>query len=413
MTSTRSKGRLPDIIGSDDMPEIQETQETSTLPSKEVEEGLTPTPHALTDVVAALASAQRQDRQDADNRFAQIMAAIQAMATQEAHQQRTPSVLPSVERVPTLSPLRELSDEPHRRPRLSAKAPDPEKLTDGVNPTFNTWALEMRDKFEANEDHFVKESVRKGYVYNRTDGDAKKFLTPRYKVTAKDPFTSAQEMLAYLAVIFHDPHHLRTLKNTFQDLVMKPGQHFHEFRTNFIHQADEAQIPADTWFDEMHRRLPLFIQDRLALALSMYEGDFTALCTAVSGLDTELRRIDACRAKRAANRGLSQTYVKTPGIRAPLPALSSASMTSRPRATTPASYPIRLTTMPPEKVQGVRATTVSGAKLDSVQCFNCGEMGHYSSHCTKPARAAELKEVEDMDLQESEEEDPESGKDST
>lgn len=54
----------------------------------------------------------------------------------------------------------------------SAKIPDPPLLTDGKEPTFDNWRIQVNGKLEVNTDHFATEQACMTYVFGRTSGDA-------------------------------------------------------------------------------------------------------------------------------------------------------------------------------------------------------------------------------------------------
>ena len=91
------------------------------------------------------------------------------------------------------------------RPERSAKVADPPVLTDGTDPSFDNWRLQLRDKLEVNADHFPNLRTRMAYVFGRTGGDAQTHLRARYAEESADSFTSDAEMVAHLASIYEDP----------------------------------------------------------------------------------------------------------------------------------------------------------------------------------------------------------------
>ena len=48
----------------------------------------------------------------------------------------------------------------------SAKIPDPPILTDGKDPTFESWRLQIRGKLRVNADHFPTDEARMTYVFS-------------------------------------------------------------------------------------------------------------------------------------------------------------------------------------------------------------------------------------------------------
>ena len=90
----------------------------------------------------------------------------------------------------------------------TTKIPDPPLLTDGKEPTFESWKLQIQGKLQVNSDHFFSNKARIAYVFSRTGGNAQKHLQPRYDEDSKDLFQSDEEMIKYLASIYKDPHRI-------------------------------------------------------------------------------------------------------------------------------------------------------------------------------------------------------------
>jgi hypothetical protein len=123
--------------------------------------------------------------------------------------------------------------------------PDPPKLTDGVAPTYDYWRVQILGKSDVNSDHFETEKARMYYVFNCTDGDSQKYLFSRYNPDSTDPFRTANDMIQYLREIHTNPYRVRDARQEYKALEMNTyGQTFHEFKTEFLHLANEAQIPS-------------------------------------------------------------------------------------------------------------------------------------------------------------------------
>ena len=119
----------------------------------------------------------------------------------------------------------------------SKKLPDPPPLSDGSDPTFASWKIQVQGKFRVNADHFPDEEAKMFYLFNRTTGDAQKHLQPRYDDDAQTRFVSAKEMLELLATIFVNPNQVRDARYDYNRLMMTAGQSFAEFQTQFLHLA--------------------------------------------------------------------------------------------------------------------------------------------------------------------------------
>ena len=87
----------------------------------------------------------------------------------------------------------------------SAKVADPPLLTDGADPTFDNWKLQLQDKLEVNADHFPTTRAKMAYVFGRTGGDAQTHLRPQYAQDLVEPFLSKEEIINYLSSIYKDP----------------------------------------------------------------------------------------------------------------------------------------------------------------------------------------------------------------
>jgi hypothetical protein len=56
--------------------------------------------------------------------------------------------------------------------RKSTKLLDPPILTDGKEPAFGRWRIQMQDKLKVNSDHFESMEAKMAYVFNRTSDKA-------------------------------------------------------------------------------------------------------------------------------------------------------------------------------------------------------------------------------------------------
>ena len=77
----------------------------------------------------------------------------------------------------------------------SRKRPDPPVFTDGVDPTFESWKIQVQAKLRANTDYFPTEEDKMEYVFSRTLGDAQKHLLPRFDENSPMRFVSSREIL--------------------------------------------------------------------------------------------------------------------------------------------------------------------------------------------------------------------------
>ncbi|KAJ9247530.1 hypothetical protein DTO280E4_4177 [Paecilomyces variotii] len=129
----------------------------------------------------------------------------------------------------------------HRGGSLAAwNKRDPPLLTDGKNPKFEDWVVQMKSKLKTNADH---------YYYDNES------LRPRFREESAHPYKSADEIFTYLQVIFHDPSRRWNANRQFTRLQMKTDQKYHDFLVEFMRLAGEADINPDDYKDEMFHKV--------------------------------------------------------------------------------------------------------------------------------------------------------------
>ncbi|ODM21116.1 hypothetical protein SI65_04169 [Aspergillus cristatus] len=123
----------------------------------------------------------------------------------------------------------------------SEKVPDPPLLTDGKEPKFKDWMIEMKGKFMANADHFDNDQMKRVYLVSCT-GDA------------TDPYTSVEQMFKTLTTAFQNPHCCMEADAELQTMYMHPGDKFPEFLakqlTDKVKELSLPYIGDDKTFDE-------------------------------------------------------------------------------------------------------------------------------------------------------------------
>ncbi|OJJ86637.1 uncharacterized protein ASPGLDRAFT_44482 [Aspergillus glaucus CBS 516.65] len=137
----------------------------------------------------------------------------------------------------------------------SEKVPDPPLLTDGKEPKFEDWMIEMKGKFVANADRFDNDQMKRVYLTSRTGGLARQQLSVRLREDATDPYTSVEQMFKTLTTAFRNPHCRMEADAELQTMYMHPGDKFLEFLAKFLLLASEAGIPDDQYKIELNRRL--------------------------------------------------------------------------------------------------------------------------------------------------------------
>ena len=102
-------------------------------------------------------------------------------------------------------------------------------LTDGTDPTFNNWKLQLQDKLKVNTDHFPTAQAKMAYVFGRTGRDAQTYLCPRYTQDLADPFLSRKEIINHLSSIYKDPFKIQNARLNYKALNIKTIETFSAF----------------------------------------------------------------------------------------------------------------------------------------------------------------------------------------
>ena len=146
----------------------------------------------------------------------------------------------------------------------SAKIPDLPLLTDGKDPTFDSWKIQVNGKLTVNADYFANEQARMTYVFGRIGGDAQKHLNPRIGSNSVDPFITANEMIQHIVGIYEDPFRVQNARRDYRRLTIKPTETFPNFYTRFLHLAGEGQILEEDLQLDLYNKLTLELQCAIA-----------------------------------------------------------------------------------------------------------------------------------------------------
>jgi hypothetical protein len=277
----------------------------------------------------------------------------------------------------------------------SAKIADADELTDGKDPTFESWKLGILDKFEGNEDYFPTDRSRMIHIFNRTKDKAKQLLETRYRTGRANQFTTSEEMITALAGLFEKPFKKEEAKDAYDLLYMKPDQTFMEFYTEFLHQAGTACVPDDTQFEDIKKRVTLNLRTALLPTIRSYTT-MKELADQYMYLDQGQRAIKADRERlqksKAANNGSS-------GSNSGFRPNTGGSNSNSGRTGTPPTGPSSATAPRPgsSSTDGQPRARLTAEQKDQLRregkCFYCKLEGHRVDQCpTKPA--SRINEVE-------------------
>ena len=324
--------------------------------------------------------------------------AAEVIAAQQAEIDRLTALLhasnaqaqPAEQTVTTLVETIVRSMERTRTSSKSLKIPDPDELDNGVEPTFESWRLQIRDKLRVHSDSFPVEEDKMAYIFNRTKGDTKKHLEPRYKPESEDPFLTGQEMIDYLASIYKDPYEVQNARFEYKGLMMKPTETFATFHTRFLYLAGQGKIPRDDLCPDLFDKLTLELQ-RMVLPSYPMLTTVKALVDQCLFLDQGLRRIKA-RSDQVKSRTTTTTV---PTRRTAL--MATAHSTTATTATTRSTSAMPARTFSRESTPALAHTSAREATPDHTclkyqdpaaqtfsnqgSCFSCGKKGYFALDC--------------------------------
>ena len=87
-------------------------------------------------------------------------------------------------------------------------------------------------------------------------------------------------MVQHLATIYANPNKVCDAKYDYNCLMMRTGQTFTEFQTQFLHLAGEAQIPMESLCLDLYDKLNTPLQEKLAVNLRTLDtfAELSASC---------------------------------------------------------------------------------------------------------------------------------------
>ena len=163
-------------------------------------------------------------------------------------------------------------------------------LSDGLDPTYEAWSIQLEGKFLEPQFQDCKEQVRRHYLFSTTSGVAQKHLLPRMLRTANDPFRSVNQMLEVLETAFVNPNRVREATMEYRQLTMGATEAFVDFRTKFLLLAEEASVPEATRRLDLYDKITTDLQILLVPVLDTLPT-FNSLATRAMAVDQEQRWI--------------------------------------------------------------------------------------------------------------------------
>jgi hypothetical protein len=282
----------------------------------------------------------------------------------------------------------------HRRHwTRSPKHDDPEKLDDGVSPSYASWCILLEGKLEANADWWPTEQGRINYAFSRTTGKAQSHLEPRMSRTSTTRWTSVEEILDYLDTVLRNHFEKEESQDQYTRLVQGPAEDFNDFHSEFARLASLGEVSPTVWRADLYRKLNRTLQDRLIATEHQYSS--------YSLLVRECQRINVRLLE------YRRRFPKSEPPQRPRPSSTTAPKATGivwvPSSGTPAHgfrrSPGVLQGPPPlnkrdSKTPGPRPSP--GPETDPTSkgpCFSCGEVGHFASSCLNPRTTPKINEI--------------------
>ena len=275
--------------------------------------------------------------------------------------------------------------------RRSPKHDDPEKLDDGVSPTYASWCILLEGKLEANADWWPTEQGRINYVFSRTTGKAQSHLEPRMSRTSATRWRSVEEILDHLDIVLRNHFEKEESQDQYACLTQGNLEDFNDFHSEFARLAALGEISPSIWRADLYRKLNRTLLDRLMSTEHQYPT-YSLLVRECQRINVRLleyrrrfpklepnqrRRLEAVADKP------EKLSTRPPGILLP-PRRSYG-----PYRGPPAAADKRESITP-----GRRSSPIPAPDPSKAACFNCGEVGHFSSACLNPRATPRINEIE-------------------
>jgi hypothetical protein len=259
----------------------------------------------------------------------------------------------------------------------SAKFRDPPQLSDGINPSFRKWVMQMEHKFEVNNDHFTSDRAKVAYIVDRVDGEAYEIIESYLEA---DHRSSSAELIELLSKRFNDPHRRFKAKDQLAKLAMKPFSDFSTHSSEFIRLANVAQIPKEQWKEDLHSTLYSKLKSTMILYRSNTHVNFEEYCNIAQEMAYGLKQEnEESRERRETKRQQAQTQTRNnPSQKAPRASTRTPSPTTQP--------------VKPQDTQGNRRPR------SEITCYTCGKKGHIQPNCPEKKPDTSVKTVEPAEL---------------
>jgi hypothetical protein len=129
---------------------------------------------------------------------------------------------------------------------------DAQELSDGQDPTFEAWRLQVLARFEDDPGWYNSKERKLNYILRYTRGDAQIYMIAGMKDKLLPGFfKSAQDALATLQQALVNPQASQEAQNQFQALYMSNSEAFALFWTCFLLLAHKSHLHPEDYQDEL------------------------------------------------------------------------------------------------------------------------------------------------------------------
>ncbi|EED18927.1 retrotransposon polyprotein, putative [Talaromyces stipitatus ATCC 10500] len=262
--------------------------------------------------------------------------------------------------------------------KKSPKIPDGKKLSDGKDPRYESWKIDVRAKLKANKDQYDTPEARRAYVKSMCEGEAAEHLLARLRDDAPDPFIDADDMIEHLDTIYLDANRVSNAKMDFRNLTQGKTR-FQTFLSKFALLALDSGLSRSEWKEELYYKMNTEMKRavmRESNDSTMSYEEFVKFCTMQANRLEQIAREEKTQ-RTADNRnnfnptasGIPSTDKKSTAAKA------SNSNDDKKKKSLPWQDP----ELKPLMEQGL--------------CFNCKQPGHRRNSCPFK-KGTEIKEIE-------------------
>lgn len=270
------------------------------------------------------------------------------------------------------------SVEGDERKQKSTKLPDPPVYKGTAAENFEDWVSKMRDKLNANSDHYPTEEMKMAYFVNRVEGAPSAHLAPRPRINSPQKFQAVEEIFSVLENVYGDHNRRQTALAEYQKLT-QANKPFSNFWPDFQRLTAELDMTPLALMDDFKTKISRELKTSIR---GLKFVDVWELARTCQEIDRDIQLEAAENARRA--------YKKTatgPGV-----AVATKTIVSNP-VTTPRTTPAR-TSVPFSRSRTPLTDEEKQQLQQEGRCYYCKEMGHITNNCpkilAKNTRVAEL-----------------------